>query len=115
MRASFDQFRMRAAPGHLTVRQHNNFITVADRAEAVRNNDAGAAAAADAFVDLFLDHRIEGSGSLVEDEDRRLGYQSSGDLEALPLTAAEVQAAFANVVIVQSRARCDLVENRRVL
>src|SRR5262245_29838383 len=83
--AALEQGDMRAAADHAAFMQHDDLVGVADRAQAMRDDDAGAAAAADALIDLLLDHGIEGGGRFVEDQHRGIAGERARDLQALSL------------------------------
>ena len=70
--------------------EDDDLVAVADRREAVRDDQAGAAAGADVLVDRLLDQRVEGARRLVHDQDRRVAGERAGDLEPLALAAAPV-------------------------
>ena len=74
--------------------EDDDLVAVADGAQAVGDDQAGAAAAAEVVVDERLGHRVERAGRLVEDEQRRVADQGPGDLQPLPLTAREVPCAL---------------------
>ena len=71
--------------------EHDDLVAVADRAQPVRDDQAGAAAGAQALVDLALDERVERARRLVEDEQRGVAGERAGDLQPLALPAAPVR------------------------
>ena len=85
--------------------EHHDLVAVADRAQPVRDDQAGAAARAQALVDLPLDERVERAGRLVEHQQRRVAGERAGDLQPLPLTAAPVAPALLDHAVVAARAR----------
>src|SRR5690606_14483973 len=107
-------FVVRAALHDLSALHHDDFVAVADGAQAVRDDDAGAAAPAQALVDVLLSGRVEGARGLVEDQDGRLSDERARDLEALALAAAEVAAALLHARLVPALARLDHVVDGRV-
>src|SRR5207253_2188621 len=68
------------------------------RGKPVGDNENGAAFADPAHV--VLDHAltlvVQGAGGLVEDQNAGVGHQGTGDRDALPLTAREAAASFAD-------------------
>ena len=86
----------------LALLQHDDLVAVADRAQAMGDDDAGAAAAPQIVVDDLFGDRIERAGRLVEHDHRGIGNQRPGDLDALALAAAEIGAAFVDVAVVVS-------------
>src|SRR6185295_19973744 len=87
----------------------DDLVAVPNRAQAVRDDQAGAAAAAEVIVDRLLGGRVERAGRLVEHEDARVADQRERDLHALPLTAAEIAAAFLDRARVPAGARGDVL------
>src|SRR3954464_10682174 len=108
---AFDQRGVRAASDHAAFLQHDDLVAVADRAQAMGDDDARAAASPDALVDLLLDPRIERRGCLVEDQHRGIAGESAGDLQPLPLPAAEVDTAFRDFRVLPTGPHRDLVEH----
>src|SRR5205814_9926241 len=92
----------------------DDFVAVADRAGAVRDDDRGAAAAAHALVDQHLGRRVEGAGRLVHHHDGGLADQGPRDLQALALPAAEVAAAFLDARLIAPFAGGDHLVDRGV-
>ena len=80
-----DHFLVGAALHHFTTFQDDNFIGIADRAEAVSHNQAGDAAPAQAVIHVFFAVGIERTGGFIENENARVVDQRAGDLQALPL------------------------------
>src|ERR1022692_3206738 len=64
----------------------------------MRYHEGGAALhqVGETFLNGGLGFGIEAAGSLVEDEDARIGENGAGDGDALPLTAGELDAALAD-------------------
>ena len=105
---------VRAALHDLAALQHDDLVAVANGAEPVGDDQAGAAAAAQVVVDRLFGRRIERAGGFVEDENRGIVDERARDLEALPLTAAEVAAALFHVPGIAARACGDVVVDRGV-
>ena len=99
----------------LALLQHDDLVAVADRAEAVRDDDAGAAAPPQIVIDDLFGDRIERAGRFVEHDQRGIGNQRPRDLDSLALAAAEIGAAFVDVAVVVSRPRRDVLVDRGVL
>ena len=70
--------------------------------QAMRDDDARAAKAAEAVVDRRFGRRIERARGFVEDQDCRFTDERARDLETLTLPAAEVATAFQNVRLVSA-------------
>lgn len=81
---------MDSALNNLTPFQNDDFIAVPDGAQAVGNDNAGAAAPANALINYLFRQGIQGAGCLIQDQDGRITSQSPGNLQSLPLTAAKV-------------------------
>ena len=94
---------MRAAFNDAAAFEHDDFVAIAYRAQAVGDDDAAAASAPQVVVDGFFGDRIKCSRRFIQDKDRGIANQSSGDFDALTLTAAEVRAAFIDVAVIISR------------
>ena len=78
-----------AALHDLAALHDDDLVGITDGAQAVRDDDARAAATAQAFIDMLLGGRIQGAGGLVEDQDGRLPDQRPGDLETLALSSLQ--------------------------
>ena len=89
--------------------EHDDHVRVADRAQPVGHDDAGAAALPQAVVDLQLGYRIERRGGFVEHQDGGVGHERAGDLQTLALPAAEVAAVLLDRGVVLAGAGHDLV------
>lgn len=76
---------------------HGDEVGVADGAEAVGDDEAGAAGheTREAPLDEALGLGVEVAGGLVEDQDFRIGEDGAGDGEALLLAAREADAPLA--------------------
>src|SRR5262245_49668682 len=61
--------------------EHDDLVGVADRAQAVRDDQAAHAAAPQVFVDAALGFGIERARRFVEHEERRLPHERARDLE----------------------------------
>ena len=75
----------------------------------MRHDQAGDAAASQGVIDIFLCRGIEGAGRLVQNEDCRIAHQCAGDLQPLPLAAAEIRPAFLDRGRVSERPEQDFV------
>ena len=91
-----------ASFGDLAVLDHYDLVGVTDGAEAVGDDEAGAAGheRGERLLDQSLVLRVEVAGGLVEDEDVGIGQHGPRDGDALALAAGEPQAALANRRIV---------------
>jgi hypothetical protein len=78
--------------------EDENAVGVAHRAEAVGNDEAGAAGheAFQRFLDETLAGAVEATGRLVEDENAGVLEDGAGDGNALALPAAQLDAALAH-------------------
>src|SRR5580704_1975992 len=85
---------MRTAFSNLATVKHDDLVAIAYRAQAMGDDQAGAAAPSEVGIDGRLGRAVEVAGRLVEDEDARIVDQAAGDLQALPLAAAEIRAAL---------------------
>src|SRR5689334_4394411 len=81
---------MRAALHDLAPFQDDDLITIADRAQAVRDDQTGTATPPEVVVDDLLGDGIEGAGCLVENQKCRVGCQRTGNFQTLALPAAQV-------------------------
>src|SRR6185369_13292020 len=77
---------------------HQNLLGASNGGEAMRDDERGAAfhEVGEAFLDGGLRFGIQAAGSLVEDQDARVGKNGTGDGDALALSAGELDAAFAD-------------------
>ena len=89
--------------------QHHDPVRVPDRAEAVRDDHAAAAAAAQIAVDPQFRFRVERAGRLVQQQQGGVRHQRPRDFEPLAFAAAEVAAALAHFRKIAEAARRDLV------
>ncbi len=87
---------MAAAFGDLSLVQDDDLVGVADRGQAVRDGDRGAARAdgVDGLLHGLLGLGVQGAGRLVKDEDGRVAQDRAGDGQALLLPAGEPVAAL---------------------
>src|SRR5579871_5490675 len=100
---------MRPALDHPSPAQHDDLVAVADGGEAMRDDNAGAAAPPQAVVDRLLDAGIERGCRLVEDQDGRVADQRAGDLDPLALTAGEIAAVLGDEAVVVAGADSDVL------
>ena len=76
------------------VLHHQDRVGVANRRKTVGDHEAGAVGAqgGHGVLDEHLGPRVDRARRLVEDEDRRVGQERSGDRHQLPLAGAEIAA-----------------------
>ncbi len=89
---------MRAALDDGAVIQNDDLIAIPDRAQAVRDYQAGAAPPAQVVVNRRLGPGVQGAGRLVENQNRRGPDERSGYFQALPLAPAEIPPPAATVL-----------------
>ena len=79
--------------------QHEDAVGHARRAEAVADQQGGAAPEqpGELPVELGLGHGVEGRGRFVEDEQLRVAGEGAGDGDPLPLSPGEALAAVEDV------------------
>ena len=106
---------MRTALNLPTVIEHDNLITIADGAQAMRDDHAGAPAPPQAVVNAHLTHGIQRTGSFIEKEHGRIVNKGASDFQALPLAAAEVLAALLHPCVIAEFPAHNLTVNQRVL
>src|SRR2546427_10542053 len=73
---------------------HDDLVAVADRAEAMRDDEARTATPPEIVVDLLFDRRIERARRFIEHKDARITDKRAGDLQSLSLATAEVATPF---------------------
>src|SRR5690606_40447144 len=83
------QLFMGSALQYLALIEHDDLVAVAYGAQAVRNDDAGAAAPAQIGHDGFFADGVQRAGGFVHDEHAGVACQGPGDFQALALSAAE--------------------------
>jgi hypothetical protein len=110
-----DQLLMGSALDNFALLQHDDFVAVADRAQAVCDDDARATAPTQVVVDGFFGDWIERARRFIKDDDGGIGNQRPRNFYSLTLTPAEVGAAFIDVAVVVSGPRRDIFVNRRIL
>src|SRR5712691_6651435 len=79
---------------HTTTHNDVNAIRLTDGAETVGNDHTGALEPFQAGGHECLRTVIEGTGSLIKEDDSRLADQSAGNQQALSLSTGEIAAAF---------------------
>lgn len=93
--ARVDELLVSALLGHLAAPQHDDEVRVVDCAQAMRDEDGGALLLLEDRVDVLeqplLRVRVEGRRGFVEEEQRRVLEQETGDGEALFFTACGVE------------------------
>src|SRR5262245_6734843 len=87
------QFGMRALLNDPAAVQNHDQVAIADRAQAVRNDQAGAPATAEVIFYQRLSTGIQGAGRLVQRQHPRTRGERSRQFKPLALAAAEVPAA----------------------
>src|SRR5213594_3139241 len=93
---------MRAALDNLAVTQDEDLVGVTNRAESMRDDEAGAVGhqSLQGFLDQPLGGGIDAGGCFVEQENRGILQQSARDAHALFLTDTQFDAALAYPPIV---------------
>ena len=90
---------MGALLNDVALTENNNLVSVDDGAQTVSNNHNGLVALSDQLVqgllDLELRLSIEGASSFIKEQNTRLADKSSGNCDALLLTAGEFKTALA--------------------
>ena len=115
MAAKRHEFGMGAPLGHLPAIEQDDFLTIADRAQTMGDDDAGAAALAQMVIDLLLCNRVEGSGRFIEHNHARVLHEGASNLEALALSATEIRPLLGNGAVIATRTGGNLVVDMRVL
>src|ERR1017187_265879 len=110
-----DHVLMSAALHHASAVEHQDLLAIADGAEPVGHDHAGATQAAHIVVDGLLRGGIEGAGSFVQHQDARRSGQRARNLQPLALAAAEVAPVFLHGVIVATLAVGDVFVDTGVL
>ena len=77
---------------------HDDPVGVRDRAESMRDDEAGAMARehSQAGLNQAFAFRVQVAGGFVQDQDSRIGQHGPGDGQSLSLSAAELHASFAD-------------------
>ena len=88
------QLLMSANLNGTTRAQHDDAIAIADGAQAVSNEQAGAATASEMVIDQGLGLGVQRACSLVQHQQARVAHQRPGDLQALPLTAGKIPGSL---------------------
>ena len=93
---------MRALLDDPAVLEHDDQVGVADRREAVGDDERGAAVqqAAQRALDLALGADVDRARRLVEDQDARVGEQRARERDELALPEREAEAALAELGVV---------------
>ena len=89
---AFAQLLMRAFRDNAAFVKHDNAIRIAHRAQAMRDDEAGAAfhGGVERRQDLRLGLGVHGGGRIIENQDGGIKDQSTREGEALTLTAGQV-------------------------
>ena len=90
---------MGAALGDPALVENHDLVGIDHGRQAVGDDDAGPALGdvAKGLLDRRLGAAVEGAGRLVEDQDRRILEQGSGDRDPLLLAARQLEPALADL------------------
>ena len=92
------------APLHYTAAfEHDNFIAVPNGTQAMRHKQTGTAAASEVLHNEVFGLGVQGTGGFIQDQDRRIGSQRSGDLEVGPVDLAFAPLGEPGVRLIRSR------------
>jgi hypothetical protein len=93
-----EQLVMGAAFDDFAVAQDEDEVGVADGAEAMGDDEAGAAGhePVQGLLDETFGRGVDAGGGFVEDQDRAVFEERAGDADALFFADAEFDAAFAD-------------------
>ena len=93
------QFIESSVLDHAPMLEHEDARGIADRGEAVRDHEGGAALHhfVERGIDLGLGDGIERAGRLIENQDRRILQQRARDRQPLPLAAGQHAPALAGI------------------
>jgi len=108
------QALVRAPLDHRAPVEHDDLVAVADRAQAMGDDQARAPAPPQVVVHPPFGGRVEGGGGLVEHQDRGVAGQGAGDGQALTLAAAEVAAILFDARVIATRPGHDVIVDRGV-
>ena len=99
--AAGEQFPVGADVGDAAAVHHHDAVGVADRRQAVGDDQGGAprGEAVERLLDQRLGAGVEGGGGLVQEQHRRVAEHGAGDGDALALAAGEVGAARAGEAV----------------
>ena len=92
--------------------EHDDLVAVADGAQAVGDDQAGASPAPEVVVDDGLGLGVQRAGGLVEHQQARVADQRPGDLQALPLAAGEVPGPLGDDRVVTAPAAQQVAMDR---
>ena len=100
--AELDELVVRALFNDTALVEHTNEVGMADGGEAVGDGDGGAVLhqSFQGLLHKALTLRVEGAGGFIQNEDRRILQDSTGDADALTLTATETATTVADVSVV---------------
>ena len=87
---------------HFAIRNHEDAVRRAHGAQAVRDDEAGAAIERllDGVLDGHFGFGVDGAGRLVQHKNRRVGQQRAGKGDQLLLPRGQAVAALAHVGVV---------------
>ena len=107
----FQQLLVRALLDDLAIVDDDDLVRIADRGQAMGNDETGAAfhQAQQRFLDARFGARVHAGGGFVEDEDARVGQDGAGDGQQLALSLAEVAGALREFGLVALRQLADEV------
>ena len=74
----------------------DDLVAVPDRAQTVRDDQAGTASPADGLADPVFCHRIQCRGRFIKNQDRCFTGQRPRKFQPLPLSAGQIIAEFAD-------------------
>ena len=109
--ALFDQFLIGPFFGDLSVFDQKDPVAITDRAEAVGNDNAGAAQAVQGFGNLFLGLVVQGTGGLIQDQNIRFGSNCARDHQTLLLTSRNASGTLGNNRVHSHRHLADILCN----
>ena len=105
--AAFQQFMMVAVLDDVTMFHIQNQVRVTDRRQPVRDDEAGASChqSCHGFADFRLGPGIDGAGSLVEYQDRRIRKEDAGVhariMNSLCAAHAELETCLGDVLALE--------------
>src|SRR5579863_10474950 len=93
---------MGAAFDDLSVAYDQYLVSLANRAQAMRDNEAGAVGhqAFQRLLNQLFRRGVHTGGGFVEDKNRRVLEESAGDADALLFTDAQLYATLANAGVI---------------
>ena len=103
--AELHQFFVVAFFDDAAILENDDEIGIAHGAEAMGNDECGAAVhdGAEVLLDAALRFGVEGAGGFVEYEDRRIVVEGTGNGDALALTSRDRETGFPDLGFVAKR------------